>query len=49
MPGDMGAEAAEAVPALLEALAQKHRALISTSILLALERIDPKTAGGVEL
>jgi HEAT repeats len=32
--GDMGAEAAEAVPALREALANKQRALISTSIAL---------------
>ncbi|MCI0456537.1 MAG: HEAT repeat domain-containing protein, partial [Gemmataceae bacterium] len=42
--GDMGAEAADAVPALREALAKQQRALIATSIALALERIDSKAA-----
>ncbi len=50
--GDMGAEGAQvadAVPALLEALAKKPRSLIRTSIALALERIDPKAAATVQL
>lgn len=45
--GDMGSEAADAVPALLEAHAKQPRPLIRTSIALALERIDPKAAATV--
>lgn len=42
--GDMGADAAEAVPALREALVNQQRSLIKTSIALALERIAPPAA-----
>lgn len=46
--GDMGAEAAEAVPDLLEAHAGAQRTLVRMSIALALERIDPKAAAAVQ-
>jgi HEAT repeat protein len=47
--GDMGTEAAEAVPELLDAHAKPQRTLVRMSIVLALERIDPKAAGAVQL
>jgi HEAT repeat protein len=42
--GDMGSDAAEAVPALGWAFARTRQRLIRTSIALALERIDPAAA-----
>ncbi|HET6571986.1 MAG TPA: HEAT repeat domain-containing protein [Fimbriiglobus sp.] len=46
--GDMGPAAAEAVPELLDAHARPQRTLVRMSIVLALERIDPKAAGAVQ-
>jgi HEAT repeat protein len=47
--GDMGTEAVDAVPALVEALARQQFPLLRTSIVLALERIDPTAAAGVPI
>lgn len=45
--GDMGAAAAEAVPALIEAYSKQQFPLIKMSITMALERIDPKAAAAL--
>ena len=47
--GDMGPDAAEAVPALFAVLDRVRLHMIRTSVVLALERIDPKAAAGVSL
>lgn len=47
--GEMGHEAAGAVPDLLDALTRKPVPLIATTIVLALEQIDPEAARGVAL
>jgi HEAT repeat protein len=45
--GDIGPDAAEAVPALVEAVRHTTLRLVATSLFLALERIDHRTAATV--